>query len=151
SRAWHRPGSGVTIGHSRRTARPTAGPAMRTVLPTLLVALGCASPLNAANEPASFRNEVMAVLSRAGCNAGACHGNLNGKGGFRLGPRGQDADADYATLPRDMLARRTDPASPGESLILKKATGQIPHEGGVRFSVRSTEYAVLRAWIANGC
>ena len=35
-----------------------------------------------ADEPVSFRNEVMAVLSRAGCNQGVCHGNLNGKGGF---------------------------------------------------------------------
>ena len=25
----------------------------------------------------SFRNDVMAVLSKAGCNAGTCHGNKN--------------------------------------------------------------------------
>jgi hypothetical protein len=127
---------------------------MRPTLPLILTALvasvGCASRLTAA-EPVSFRNDVMAVLSRAGCNAGACHGNLNGKGGFRLSLRGEDPRADLVTLTRDMLARRTDPASPDESLILKKATGQVPHEGGVRFSVLSTEYSVLRDWIANGC
>jgi hypothetical protein len=123
---------------------------MRTGLLALLVALGCAPRLNAA-EPVSFKNDVMAVLSRAGCNAGACHGNLNGKGGFRLSLRGQDPDADLVALTRDMLARRADPARPAESLVLKKPTGQIPHEGGVRFSTLSTEYSVLRTWIANGC
>jgi len=123
---------------------------MRNALLALLVALGCASRLTAA-EPASFKNDVMAVLSRAGCNAGACHGNLNGKGGLRLSLRGENPDADLVALTRDMLARRTDPASPAESLILKKATGQVPHEGGVRFSPLSTEYSVLSTWIANGC
>ena len=38
--------------------------------------------------PVSFRNDVMAVLSKAGCNAGACHGNQNGKGGLKLSLRG---------------------------------------------------------------
>src|SRR4051812_29713470 len=28
-------------------------------------------------EPVSFRNDVMAVLSKGGCNQGACHGNQN--------------------------------------------------------------------------
>src|SRR6185437_8918127 len=93
----------------------------------------------------------MAVLSRAGCNAGACHGNLNGKGGFKLSLRGEDAAADFATLTRDMLARRIDRHRPDQSLVLLKATGQVPHEGGVRFSKLSPEYAILRTWIAAGC
>jgi hypothetical protein len=122
---------------------------MRPTLPLVLIALTTGPA--AAAEPASFKNDVMAVLSRAGCNAGACHGNLNGKGGLRLSLRGENPDADFVTLTRDMLARRTDPASPAESLILKKATGQVPHEGGVRFSALSTEYSVLSTWIANGC
>jgi hypothetical protein len=124
---------------------------MRFTITSLLVvaALGCASRLAAAE--ISFRNDVMAVLSRAGCNAGACHGNLNGKGGLKLSLRGQDPAADFATLTRDMLARRADPANPPESLLLKKPTGQIPHEGGVRFPVLGIEYSVLREWIAGGC
>jgi hypothetical protein len=122
---------------------------MRTLL-TLVVALGCASRLSAA-EPVSFRNDVMAVLSRAGCNAGACHGNLNGKGGFRLSLRGDDPDFDRAALTRDLLARRIDRLRPEESLLLKKPAGQLPHEGGVRFAADSVEYAVLKGWIAGGC
>lgn len=105
----------------------------------------------AADTPVSFRNDVSAVLSRAGCNAGACHGNLNGKGGFKLSLRGEDADADLAALTRGMFARRTDPHSPTDSLVLKKATGQVPHEGGARFAVTSSEYQLLRKWIAAGC
>lgn len=105
----------------------------------------------AADTPVSFRNDVQAVLSRTGCNAGACHGNLNGKGGFKLSLRGEDADADHAALTRGMLARRTDPHSPTDSLLLRKATGQVPHEGGVRFSANSTEYRLLLNWITAGC
>jgi hypothetical protein len=104
-----------------------------------------------ADAPVSFRNHAQAVLSRAGCNAGACHGNLNGKGGLKLSLRGEDADADLAALTRGMLGRRTDPHSPADSLILKKATGQVPHEGGVRFTTTSSEYQLLHKWIAGGC
>ena len=102
-------------------------------------------------EPVSFRQEVMPVLSRAGCNAGGCHGNLNGKGGLKLSLRGEDPGADRITLTRDMLARRTNSLHPIESLILRKAAGQVPHEGGPRFGVDSTEYRLLRGWIAAGC
>ena len=116
----------------------------------LVALLALPAPVAAA-EPVSFTNDVMAVLSRSGCNAGACHGNLNGKGGFRLSLRGENPALDLTTLTRDMLGRRTDPASPAESLLLKKATGQVPHEGGVRFSVLSTEYAILSQWITAGC
>ena len=99
----------------------------------------------------SFERDVMPVLSRAGCNAGACHGNLNGKGGLKLSLKGEDPAADLAALTRDMLGRRTDPHRPAESLLLQKATGQVPHEGGTRFSAHTTEYAAVRAWIAAGC
>ena len=119
---------------------------MRTFLPLLLLAVpAVAAP------PVSFRNDVQAVLSRAGCNAGACHGNLNGKGGFKLSLRGEDADADLAAVTRGTLGRRIDLHSPADSLLLKKATGQVPHEGGVRFSASSNEYQLLFNWITAGC
>src|SRR5262245_51361580 len=114
-----------------------------------LALLSAAGPACAAE--VSFARDVMAVLSRAGCNAGACHGNLNGKGGLKLSLRGEDPAADWTTLTRDMLGRRADPNRPDESLLLLKPLGKVPHEGGVRFSVLSTEYSVLRAWIAAGC
>src|SRR5580765_7844056 len=98
----------------------------------------------------SFRNDVMAVLSKAGCNAGACHGNKNGKGGFKLSLRGQDPDFDYAALTRDLFGRRVDPMEPDRSLMLLKPTAQLSHEGGQRFRTDSREYQILRRWIDLG-
>src|SRR6516164_4822953 len=101
-------------------------------------------------EPVSFRNDVMAVLSRAGCNQGACHGNQNGKNGFKLSLRGQDPAFDLDALTRDTLGRRTNRLHPEDSLILAKATSTVPHEGGKRFDRDSLEYRLLVRWIAEG-
>lgn len=98
----------------------------------------------------SFRNDVMAALSKAGCNLGTCHGNARGKGGFQISLRGQDPTRDYLVLTRDWVARRTNPSDPDHSLLLLKPTMQIAHEGGRRFNVDSAEYRVLREWIASG-
>lgn len=101
-------------------------------------------------EEVSFRNDVMAALSKAGCNLGTCHGNARGKGGFQISLRGQDPARDYVVLTRDWLARRTNPSQPDQSLLLLKPTMQVAHEGGRRFEVGSAEYNILREWIANG-
>jgi hypothetical protein len=98
-----------------------------------------------------YRTDVMAALSRAGCSQGACHGSPQGKGGFRLSLRGFDAVGDLQTLVREGSSRRTNPFEPEQSLILKKGTGRVPHQGGVRFQTTDTAYRVLRDWIAAGC
>lgn len=98
----------------------------------------------------SFQREVMAVLSKAGCNMGACHGNANGKGGFQLSLRGQDAAFDYLALVRKTDGRRIDRVRPADSLLLLKPTGQLPHQGGRRFPVGSPEYQLLHDWVAAG-
>ncbi len=116
-----------------------------------LAGLAAFSSAVPAAEPVSFRNEVMAVLSRGGCNQGACHGNQNGKNGFKLSLRGEDPAFDLAVLTRDQFARRTDRLHPDDSLILLKATAAVPHEGAKRFAVGSKEYGILRRWIAEGC
>ena len=103
-----------------------------------------------AAEPVSFDRDVMAVLSKAGCNQGACHGNQHGKGGFKLSLRGQDPSADFATLSRDQLGRRASVLAPDDSLLLAKPTMAVAHEGGRRFGRPSPEYAILRDWIAGG-
>ncbi len=48
----------------------------------------------------SFRNDVIPVMTKVGCNSGACHGALAGKNGFKLTLRGYDPDVDYDTLTR---------------------------------------------------
>jgi hypothetical protein len=103
-----------------------------------------------AEPPVSFRNDVMAVLSRGGCNAGPCHGNQNGKNGFKLSLRGEDPDFDLIALTRNTHGRRLNPLDPGNSLVLLKATASVPHEGGRRFPVGSPEYVLFRRWIAQG-
>ncbi len=98
----------------------------------------------------SFRNDVMVVLSKAGCNLGTCHGNQSGKGGLKLSLRGQDPAADFAALTRDQSGRRVNRMDADRSLILLKPTAQMPHGGGRRFEPRSHEYQVLRRWISDG-
>src|SRR5438309_805279 len=125
-------------------------------LPLLLACATTLAQSALANQPAavatniSFRNDVMAVLSKAGCNAGTCHGNKSGKGGFKLSLRGQDPDIDYLTLTRDLLARRANPLAAEQSLVLLKPTTQVAHEGGLRFKKDSPEYEILGRWIADG-
>ncbi|MDA1277553.1 MAG: DUF1549 and DUF1553 domain-containing protein [Verrucomicrobia bacterium] len=92
----------------------------------------------------------MAVLSKAGCNAGTCHGNKNGKGGFKLSLRGQEPDTDFWTLTHGLLGRRINPIKPERSMILAKPTVEIAHEGGLRFNKESQEYGILFDWIASG-
>ena len=83
------------------------------------------SPTGVVRRPASFRADVVPLLAKAGCNMGACHGNLNGKGGFRLSLRGEDPAFDHAALTRDQLGRRIDTPRPERSLIVLKPTGGV--------------------------
>ena len=98
----------------------------------------------------SFRNHVQAVLSKTGCNSGACHGAAAGKNGFYLSLRGYDSDFDFQSLTRQARGRRIIPSDPARSLFLTKPTGRVPHKGGVRFEEGSPEYRVLAEWIAAG-
>ncbi len=100
--------------------------------------------------PPSFRNDVIPTLTRLGCNSGACHGALAGKGGFKLSLRGYDPDTDHYVLTRQAHARRVDVQRPEESLFLLKPTRTLPHGGGIRFDADSDHYRLLRAWIAAG-
>ncbi|MFT5522818.1 MAG: hypothetical protein ACI9G1_004759 [Pirellulaceae bacterium] len=98
----------------------------------------------------SFRSHVQAVLTKHGCNSGACHGTLAGKGGFKLSLRGYDTTRDYHTITKQARGRRVELNDPGRSLLLAKPSGAIPHKGGVRFEVDSKSYRVLADWIVNG-
>ena len=98
----------------------------------------------------SFRNHVIPVLTKIGCNQGACHGALAGKNGFKLTLRGYDPDTDYDTLTRQSVGRRVSLADPDASLILLKPSFAIPHGGGKRFAKGSLEYRVIEQWVAAG-
>ena len=83
-----------------------------------------------AERPPAFVNDVLPLLTRLGCNQGACHGKGSGQNGFRLSLRGYAPEWDHAWITREFLGRRVDRAVPEASLLLRKPLGQAPHEGG---------------------
>jgi hypothetical protein len=97
-----------------------------------------------------FERHVMGLFGRMGCNSGSCHGSFQGKGGLRLSLFGYDPEKDYLALTRDLQSRRINPTDPDSSLVLLKATGQVAHEGGVRFDRQSWAYQLMREWIVQG-
>jgi hypothetical protein len=98
-----------------------------------------------------FVNDVVPVLTKAGCNTGVCHAKAGGgQNGFELSLLGFEPEDDYDRLVLESRGRRVFPGAPEESLILLKATGQLPHGGGVRFSRDSESYRLLSDWIAAG-
>lgn len=98
----------------------------------------------------SFERQVQPILAKSGCNSGACHGALSGKGGFRLSLRGYDAAADHFSITQGLRGRRIELSDPGRSLFLSKPSGAVPHQGGLRLAVDSTDYKILSQWIAEG-
>ncbi len=98
-----------------------------------------------------FERHVAPLLGKAGCSTGACHGSFQGKGGLRLSLFGHEPHRDFLALSRGGMGRRVDVADPDCSLVLRKASGQVPHGGGKRFDRHSWIYAIFRAWIAAGC
>lgn len=105
---------------------------------------------SAKTRPVSFRNDVMPVFMRSGCNAGSCHGAARGKDGFRLSLFGFDPEGDHQRITREMAARRSNLALPAESLIVLKGAGKVPHTGGERFKEGSLEYQSLIRWLEAG-
>ncbi|MBM3997185.1 MAG: DUF1553 domain-containing protein [Planctomycetes bacterium] len=97
-----------------------------------------------------FENDVMPILSRYGCNSSGCHGNSSGQNGFKLSVFGFASDLDYNALVKEGRGRRIMPTAPEGSLLLRKASGQMPHGGGIRIRAESDEYELLRGWVAAG-
>ncbi len=98
----------------------------------------------------SFVADVMPALSRMGCNLGTCHGAAKGKNGFKLSLRGYDPEFDHRALVDDLAGRRINRAAPDQSLMLLKASGGVPHVGGVRTRPGEPYYELVRQWIADG-
>ncbi len=97
-----------------------------------------------------YRNHVQSILARNGCNMGACHGALAGKGGFRLSLRGYDPTTDHFNITRQDRARRIELSEPARSLLVAKPSGAIEHKGGIKLPLDSSDYRILVDWIASG-
>src|SRR5262245_38325255 len=100
--------------------------------------------------PLRFRNDVLPILTRAGCNTGKCHGAASGKDGFRLSLFGYDPAGDHYRLTREMPGRRINVASPTDCLLINKVTGNVPHTGGKRIDPESDHLQTVLTWLADG-
>jgi len=117
-----------------------------------LTAFTCDSAQGQENsEPVSFVNDVVPLLTKAGCNSGVCHAKAgNGQNGFRLSLLGFEPGEDFESIVKDSRGRRLSLAEPESSLLLRKASAKLPHGGGVRFQEPSAEYSTLVNWIRQG-
>lgn len=107
--------------------------------------------LRAADRPVSFVNDIVPVLTKSGCNVGVCHAKAGGgQKGFQLSLLGFEPLEDYEYLLKEGRGRRLFPGEPDRSLLLLKASGQMPHGGGVRLPATSEGYLLLREWIRQG-
>lgn len=98
----------------------------------------------------TFRNDILPVFTKTGCNSGKCHGAASGKDGFRLSLYGFDPEGDYFRLTREMSGRRINLAKPESCLLVNKAIGEVPHTGGNPMQVGDPNYVKVVKWIANG-
>ena len=102
------------------------------------------------SHPIYFSTDVVPILTRLGCDGGGCHGKATGQNGFKLSLLGFEPDLDFQSLVQEGRGRRISLAAPERSLLLLKATAQVPHGGGRRLDEASDEYRILRDWIALG-
>lgn len=119
-------------------------------LGVVLAAAMSARAAEPAPQPLSFVKDVVPVLTKAGCNSGACHGSFQGRGGLRFSLLGFDPQADYDALVREARGRRVFPAAPEQSLFLLKPTGRMAHGGGRKLDPASESYRILRDWLLQG-
>ncbi|MDQ3624265.1 MAG: hypothetical protein M3463_17545 [Verrucomicrobiota bacterium] len=104
----------------------------------------------AAEERLDFRTRILPILTKAGCNTGNCHGAAVGQGGFKLSLLGYDPVQDHLNITRERGGRRVDVESPARSLIMRKSTDQLDHDGGRRIKPDSNAYRTLVKWIGAG-
>ena len=105
---------------------------------------------DAAVPPVRFVRDIEPLISKAGCNAGTCHGSAKGKNGFKLSLRGYDPEFDYQALVNDLSGRRFDRVAVDESLMLLKPLAEVPHEGRQAIKPGSRQHQMLRQWILEG-
>ena len=94
--------------------------------------------------------QIFPIFTKQGCNSGGCHGKASGQNGFRLSLLGFEPALAYEALVKEARGRRLFPAAPDQSLLLLKGAARLPHGGGKRLDPHSSEYRLIRRWIALG-
>ncbi|MEE3366740.1 MAG: DUF1549 domain-containing protein [Planctomycetota bacterium] len=100
--------------------------------------------------PINFKNQIVPIFTKLGCNSGGCHGKARGQNGFKLSLLGFYPEDDYEFLVKEGRGRRLFPSAPGDSLLLQKAVGRSPHGGGKRMDTDSHEYRLIYRWVEQG-
>lgn len=117
-------------------------------LATLLVQPSLAE---APARPLNFVNDIVPILTKAGCNAGSCHAKADtGQRGFRLSLLGFEPEEDYEHIVKEAKGRRVFPPAPEQSLLVTKAANITPHGGGKKIDPASPSYQTLVRWISEG-
>jgi hypothetical protein len=119
---------------------------LRKILP-----ICCLATAGFAAEPLSFVRDIQPILTKTGCNAGACHAKaVTGQRGFRLSVLGFEPEEDYEAIVKQGKGRRVFPPAPEESLLITKGAAIVPHTGGKHLEPGSEFYQTLVRWIAEG-
>jgi len=131
-----------SAGDGSTTATVTVGGASKTIPITVR--------RFTVEEPVSFVREIEPILTKAGCNSGACHGAQLGRGGFRLSLFGFDPAFDHSQIVQSSEGRRVVPSDPERSILLLKPSLTMEHGGGERLKVHSVQYETVRRWLEDG-
>ena len=124
----------------------------KTVLTVLTLALATSTNAeeNGARPEFRFRDGVVPILTKHGCNSGVCHGKAGGQNGFKLSLLGFEPEEDFAAIALESFGRRLSLGSAERSLLLLKAAGAVTHGGGVRLEPGSDDYKFVESWIEAG-
>ena len=97
-----------------------------------------------------FLKDIAPILDKQGCSAGICHGKFGGQGGLNLSLLTLNPESDYVPIVHHNRGRRINLLEPDRSLFFLKPTGQVPHEGGLRFEPNSDMALTILRWIEAG-
>ena len=147
--------SGMFVAHRSGEGRLTAKVGGKSAQATLHIEHAETPP------PFTFAREIEGILTQRGCNDVTCHGGVKGRGGLRLSTYGIAPQEDYKWIVEGGTFRvlttdespkysRVDLKEPDKSLLLLKPTFSVPHGGGLRFEVGSSDYQKIINWIRSG-
>ena len=125
---------------------------MKTLLKILSLVVVIQSTSMAEDERriVDFRNDLIPLLTKHGCNAGACHGAAIGRGGFKLSLYGGNPAADYDAIVHQVSGRRINLVKPDDSLIVLKPSEYVEHGGQMVIDYDGESARLLIDWIRQG-
>ena len=102
------------------------------------------------DEAVDFKNDLIPMFTKLGCNAGSCHGSAIGRGDFKLSLYGGTPKADYDEIVRRFGGRRVNLSEPESSLVFMKPTEFVEHGGGTIIDDDDDHAKLLIKWIKQG-